>query len=90
LFSYYKQNTTSSQKTYVSSQREIKQGVRKGSILGPPIFLLYINDLPLNVKNVKMVLFADDINILVIDRLRRTTVNIKKGDDTVRVLVSKE
>jgi hypothetical protein len=36
--------------------------------LGPFLFLLYVNDLPLNVQETKMVLFADDTNILVIDK----------------------
>jgi hypothetical protein len=29
------------------------------------LFLLYINDLPVNIKEARTVLFADDTNILV-------------------------
>jgi retron-type reverse transcriptase len=49
----------------VSTTREIEYGVPQGSILGPVLFSLYINDLPLNIMELKIVLFADDTNILV-------------------------
>ena len=39
----------------------VKHGVLQGSILGPLMFILYINDLPYTVNNnVTPVLFADD------------------------------
>jgi len=34
----------------------------------PLLFLLYINDLPLNIQDAKIVLFADDVNICIIDK----------------------
>jgi hypothetical protein len=43
----------------------LKHGISEGSILGPVLFSLYINDLPLNIQGAKLVLFVDDTNLFV-------------------------
>ena len=50
---------------FVSAWRPVTSGVPQGSVLGPLLFLVYINDMPNVVKSATIKLFADDAKLLM-------------------------
>ena len=67
----------------ISTTNDLQHGVPQGSILGPLLFILFINDMPNIFPGAHFILYADDANIII---KGKTTKDI---EDKLNILIPK-
>lgn len=65
--------------SFLSNPQKNIKGVPQGSVLGPTLFLLYINNIS-NVTHHKCILFADDITVIVTSDGKTNTILDHEND----------
>ena len=61
-----------------SSLKTISHGVPQGSVLGPLLFTIFINDMHNSIEHSKMHHYADDTNLLLTDNSLKKNKQIRK------------
>ena len=64
----------------LSDQRGITCGIPQGSILGPLLFIIYINDLPNCLEQATPRMFADDTNLTAVGKTLNEAEEIANKD----------
>ena len=63
-----------------SRSQQISCGVPQGSVLGPLLFLIYINDIHNCSEKFSFYLFADDTNLLYADKKLKSLEDMINGE----------
>ena len=84
--SVFKPNTV---QTFFCGWGTMKRGIPQGSFLGPLLFVIYINDIPLRINSVsEPILFADDTSALISSSNYEDLWSVKFSSHTIKWLAA--
>ena len=73
----------------ISNNLNVTSGVPQGSVLGPTLFIYFINDLPNVVKNSKVKIFADDTKVYNTVSDQENVTNLQNAIDELYLWTQK-
>ena len=74
---------------FKSQYHNISCGIPQGSVVGPLLFNIVINDLPSAMKKFDFVMYADDTNLVYTLENFGRTCNVKEIERNINIEISK-